>query len=77
MKKKIYNNVTEINEFQYSSINNNTLPLEKYWFPPFLRIAKIDKKSIVPITTNSMLKRVYHMIIIQSHLSSDLPNFRE
>ena len=38
MKKKI-NNVTEINEFQYSSINNNTLPLEKYWSFLSFRIA--------------------------------------
>lgn len=33
-------------------------------FPPFLESVEWDKKSVVPITTYSVLKRVYHMIII-------------
>ena len=39
------------------------LPLEKYW-SSLSQNRLIDNKSIVPITTYSMLKRVYHMITI-------------
>lgn len=47
---------------------------ESYYFqnPPFPRIAQhketlIGKKSIVPCSYHTILKRVYHMITIQSH----------
>ena len=58
--------MTEIYEFQYSSINNNTLPLEKYRFPPFLRIAKMRQKVSCPNYhlqyTKACLSHDYHLI---------------